>query len=225
VAGTVASLFEQVKAQIDGGGLEAGSQLPSTRELMAQHGLSNNGVHRAIGLLKAAGYVHARQGKGVFVADRRRLIAGAQRILGITQGSETIYHKSSERIQAPDWVAELLRSEECVNRVRTINRGDLVLQASQSWVHLSIANVVPEIDEPRACNPTWQAVYEQRSGKSVEVTSKTVSARITTSGDREALGLDDDYAVLALRSIYAADDTVIGVGEGIYAPGYPLSIS
>jgi DNA-binding GntR family transcriptional regulator len=214
-----------IKARIDRGTLEAGDKLPPTKNLMQQFALSDNAVYRAIALLKAEGYVHSQQGKGVFVSDRRKLIAGAQRIRGITQVGETINHKSSVRVQAPDWVAEHLGEGECVNRVRTVSRGDFILQASQSWVHLDVAEVVPEVDEPQACDPTWQAVYEDRSGNAVDVASKTVDARITTSEDREALGLDDDFAVLVMRSVYVTGDKVIGVGEGVYAPGHPLSIS
>jgi DNA-binding GntR family transcriptional regulator len=214
-----------IKARIDRGTLEAGNKLPPTQALMQQFALSDNAVYRAIALLKAEGYVHSQQGKGVFVSDRRKLIAGPDRIRGITQAGETIHHKRSIRVQAPDWVAAHLGEGECVNRVRTVNRGDFVLQASQSWVHLDVAEVVPEVDEPQACDPTWQAVYEERSGNTVQVASKTVDARITTPEDREALGLDDDFAVLVMRSIYVTDDKVIGVGEGVYAPGHPLSIS
>lgn len=225
MAGTVAGMAAYLKARIDLGTLEPGNKLPPTSALMKQFALSDNAVYRGIALLKAEGYVHSQQGKGVFVSDRRKLIAGTQRIRGITQPGETIHHKRSVRVQAPEWVAAHLGEGECVNRVRTVNRGDFVLQASQSWVHLDVAEVVPELDEPQACDPTWQAIYEQRSGNSVDVASKTVDARITTAEDREELGLDNDFAVLVMRSIYVTGDKVIGVGEGVYAPGHPLSIS
>ena len=52
-----------------------------------------------------------------------------------------------------------------------------------------------------------------------------MDARITTDEDREALGLEDDYAVLVMRTVYVTGNKVIGVGEGIYAPAHPLSIS
>ncbi|MFD6855703.1 UTRA domain-containing protein, partial [Streptomyces diastaticus] len=134
-------------------------------------------------------------------------------------------HKSSERVQAPEWVAQHIGEGEVVNRVRTITRGDTVLQASQSWVHTDIAAVVPEIDEPQACDPTWQAVYTERSGKKVTVASKTVDARITTADDKAALGLTEDAAVVVMRSIYVSEDRVIGVGEGVYAPGRQVALA
>ncbi|MGW3715507.1 GntR family transcriptional regulator, partial [Streptomyces albogriseolus] len=99
-------------------------------------------------------------------------------------------------------------------------------QASQSWVHLDVAEVVPEVDEPQACDPTWQAVYEDRSGNSVGVSSKDVTSRIATEEDLQALGLGAGiYSVVILRSVYVTGHKVIGVGEGVYAPGHPLSIS
>jgi DNA-binding GntR family transcriptional regulator len=225
MAGTVARMVAYLKARIDLGTLAPGDQLPPTSALMKQFMISDNAVYRGIALLKAEGYVHSRQGKGVFVSDRRRLIVGEKRIQGITQAGETIHHKSSTRVQAPDWVAEHLGEGECVNRVRTVNRGGEVVQASQSWVHLAVADVVPEIDEPQACDPTWQALYQDRSGNPVRVASKTVHTRPATPEEREAFGLDSDRDVMVLRSVYVTGNTVIGVGEGAYAPGHPYILA
>lgn len=225
MAGTVARMAAYLKARIDLGTLEPGNKLPPTQALQKQFELSDNAVYRGIALLKAEGYLYSQQGKGVFVADRRQLISGEKRIQGIAQRNETIHHKRSVRVQAPEWVAVHLGEGECVNRARTVNRGETVLQASQSWVHVDVAEVVPEIDLPQACDPTWQAVYQDRSGNAVKVAAKTMDARITTPEDREALGLEDDFAVLVMRSVYVTGNKVIGVGEGIYAPAHPLSIS
>jgi DNA-binding GntR family transcriptional regulator len=225
MAGTVARMVSYLRARIDLGTLKPGDQLPPTAALMKQFMISDNAVYRGIALLKAEGYVTSQQGRGVFVADRRRLIVGEKRIHGITQAGETINHKRSERVQAPGWVAEHLGEGECVNRVRTVIRGDAVVQSSQSWVHLAVADVVPEIDEPRACDPTWQALYQDRSGNEVRVASKMADVRTTTAEEREDFGLDADRSVLVVRSVYVTGNTVIGVGEAAYAPGHPLILS
>ncbi|MFD8226953.1 GntR family transcriptional regulator [Streptomyces massasporeus] len=225
MAGTVARMVAYLKARIDLGTLKPGNQLPPTSALMKQFEISDNAVYRGIALLKAEGYVVSRQGAGVFVADRRRLIVGEKRVQGITQAGETIHHKRSERVQAPGWVAEFLGEGECVNRVRTVAREDDVVQSSQSWVHLAVADVVPEIDEPRACDPTWQALYQDRSGNPVKVSSKTADVRTTTDEEREDFGLSSDREVLVVRSVYVTGNTVIGVGEAAYAPGHPLTLS
>lgn len=223
--GSVADMVDDLRQKIDSGALKADDRLPSTRALMEAYGLSDNAVYRGVALLKAGGYTYSRQGKGVFVRDRRALIAGAQRIQGITQADEHIVWRHSLRTHAPAWVAEHLGAGECVERARTVRRDDVILQASCSWVSLDVTAVVPELDEPRPCDPTWQAVYAGRSGNQVHAASKTADARIATADDREALGLDDGaYAVLVMRSVYVAEDRVIGVGESVYAPGYPVDL-
>lgn len=225
MAGTVAAMAAYIRARIELGTLEPGDRLPPTKNLMHQFNLSDNAVYRAVGLLKAEGLVVSQQGKGVFVAERRALIAGERRIKGIVQPGEVINHKSSTRVQPPLWVQEQLGESECIRRVRTVTRGELVLQASQSWVHTDVAAVVPEVDEPQACDPTWQAIYAERSGTKVTAVSKTVDARIATEEDKAALDLDQDAAVIVMRSIYVSEDRVIGVGEGVYAPGQQVALS
>jgi len=218
-------MVNDLRQQIDAGDLSADEKIPSTRALMETYGLSDNAVYRGIALLKAEGYAYSRQGKGVFVRDRRALIAGARRIQGITQVGERIEWRHSIRTDAPTWVSEHLGAGECVERARTVRRGDLILQASKSWVHLEIVAVVPELDEPRPCDPTWQAVYSQRSGNSVEVASKVVDARIADADDCEALGLDvGTYALVVMRNIYVTQGHVIGVGESLYAPGHSVNL-
>lgn len=223
--GTVAEMVDDLRRQIDSGALKADEKLPSTRALMETYGLSDNAVYRAVGLLKAEGYAYSRQGAGVFVRGRRALIAGAQRIQGITHDGEHIKWRHSIRTDAPAWVAEHLGAGECVERARTVRRGEVVHEASRSWVRLDVVAVVPELDEPRPCNPTWQAIYADRSGNQVQPVTVVADARIATDDDRQALGLDGStYAVLITRTVYATGDEVIGVGEAVYAPGQPLDL-
>lgn len=223
--GNVADMVSDLREKIDSGVLKADEKLPSTRVLMEAYGLSDNAVYRAVGLLKAEGYAYGKQGKGVFVRGRRALIAGSRRIKGITHPGERIEWRYSRRTEAPAWVAEHLGTGECVERARTVRREDVIYEASRSWVRLDVVTVVPELDEPAPCNPTWQAVYNERSGNEVEGISSAAYARIATDDDREALGLDDKlHAVLFTRTVYATGDDVIGVGEAVNAPGQPLDL-
>lgn len=223
--GNVADMVNDLREQIDSGALKADEKLPSTRVLMETYGLSDNAVYRGVALLKAEGYAYGRQGKGVFVRGRRALIAGARRVKGITHPGERIEWRYSRRTEAPTWVAEHLGTGECVERARTVRRGDVIHEASRSWVRLDVVTVVPELDEPAPCNPTWQAVYTDRSGNPVQPVSVVADARIATDDDREALGLErSTYAVLFTRTVYATGDDVIGVGEAVNAPGQPLDL-
>lgn len=226
-ATTTAELVTDLRRRVDEGELEPGTKLPSTRELRRDTGLSESGVFRAISLLKAQGYLTSRQGKGVFVAERRRQrVAGTQRIRRITQPGEEIHWRHTIRTDAPDWVSEQIGPGECVERARTVRRGDLILEASRSWVHLDIVEVVPELDEPAPCDPTWQAIYADRSGATVENPATYIEPRLATADDLEALSLESDgvYAVAAVRNVYAVGDRVIGVGEVVPAPGQRLDI-
>lgn len=221
-----AEMVAELRRQVDRGDLEPGQKLPSTRQLMATYGMSESGVFRAVSLLKAEGVVKSQQGKGVFVADRRELIAGARRIAGITRPGEEIHWRYSTRVEAPEWVAEFIGAGECVERARTVRRNDVIHQASRSWVHLSVVEHVPELDEPAPCDPTWQAVYTRRSGQPVSAVSKQINARIVTDEDRQALELDDGlYAAVIVRSVYVSNETTIGVGENVFMPDHPIDLN
>lgn len=224
-AGTVAKMVDDLRQLIHEGELQPHAQLPSTRALMNTYGLSDNAVYRAVALLKSDGYVYSRQGAGVFVADRRALITGAERIGGITRPGERIEWRHSIRTDAPDWVAGYIGEGECVERARVVRRGTIIREASRSWVHRDIAAVVPELDESAPCNPTWQAIYQDRSGNAVENTSRAADARIATADDIAALELTaGTYAVLIVRNVYSAAGRVIGVGEIVCAPGRPVEL-
>ncbi len=62
-------LKEQVRYAIMSGHYEAGSPLPSIRELTGQLGIHRNTVHRVYLELQASGLLVSRPGKGVFVSE------------------------------------------------------------------------------------------------------------------------------------------------------------
>src|SRR5881396_4376943 len=62
-------LMEQLRHAIEGGGVPRDQALPSIRELAGFLGVNPNTVARVIDDLKRGGYVEARRGKGVFVAE------------------------------------------------------------------------------------------------------------------------------------------------------------
>jgi DNA-binding transcriptional regulator YhcF (GntR family) len=62
-------LAEQLTRAIEGGGVPPEQALPSIRELAGFLGINPNTVARVVEDLKRGGYVEARRGKGVFVAQ------------------------------------------------------------------------------------------------------------------------------------------------------------
>lgn len=63
-------IANQVRAQIDAGILRPGDKLPSTRQLMAEHEVSETVIRFAMVELKALGYVYGQPGRGVYVSQR-----------------------------------------------------------------------------------------------------------------------------------------------------------
>ncbi len=64
-------LITQIRAQINGGDLPAGTRLPASRALATELGLSRISVVNAYNELRAAGYLSAHAGRGTFVARER----------------------------------------------------------------------------------------------------------------------------------------------------------
>ncbi|WP_420839934.1 FadR/GntR family transcriptional regulator [Allorhizobium sonneratiae] len=63
------TVIEALRADIIGGRLPLGAQLPTEPGLIERFGVSRTVIREALAELRAAGLVHALQGKGVFVAD------------------------------------------------------------------------------------------------------------------------------------------------------------
>ena len=60
-----------LREQIRDGRLKPGDKLPSFNALCAHYAASNTVVRAAMIVLKAEGLIDGRQGKGVYVTDRR----------------------------------------------------------------------------------------------------------------------------------------------------------
>lgn len=63
-----ARLVSQIRAEIVGGKLGVGDQLPTEAQLMQTFGVSRTVVREAVAALRAEGLVTTRQGRGAFVA-------------------------------------------------------------------------------------------------------------------------------------------------------------
>ncbi|MGW1424523.1 GntR family transcriptional regulator [Bradyrhizobium manausense] len=63
----LATLFRRY---IESGRWQAGSQIPTIEELMAEHGVARATIRQALGLLEAEGLITRHRAKGTFVAER-----------------------------------------------------------------------------------------------------------------------------------------------------------
>lgn len=64
-------LKEQIKLAMATGQLEAGTQLPTVRQLAVQLEINANTVSRVYSELEVEGYLLSQQGRGTFVAARK----------------------------------------------------------------------------------------------------------------------------------------------------------
>ncbi|MCP8937983.1 FadR family transcriptional regulator [Alsobacter sp. SYSU M60028] len=62
-----ARLVNQLRAEIVGGRLPVGAQIPTEAQLMKTYGVSRTVVREAVAALRAEGLVNTRQGRGAFV--------------------------------------------------------------------------------------------------------------------------------------------------------------
>lgn len=72
-------ITDGVKRAIAGGELQAGDALPSVRGLAQQLSVNPNTIAKAYAELTAEGWLHARAGLGLFVAEQRRRLSDEER--------------------------------------------------------------------------------------------------------------------------------------------------
>ncbi len=63
-------IADDIRAQIDAGGLPVGSKIPSVRKLAVHYGVSNGTAQSAVQKLQNDGVLHSKAGKGLFVSER-----------------------------------------------------------------------------------------------------------------------------------------------------------
>src|SRR6185369_8521871 len=67
-------IADEIAARIASGDLGPGRQIPTRDEIRQAHGVSGVTVQRAIEVLDTRGLIERRQGGGVYVRPRRRLL-------------------------------------------------------------------------------------------------------------------------------------------------------
>jgi GntR family transcriptional regulator len=75
----IRQIADAIRLQVASGELPVGAQLPSVRGLAQQLCINHNTVAKAYGDLVAEGWLVARQGLGLFVAERRQRMSEEER--------------------------------------------------------------------------------------------------------------------------------------------------
>jgi DNA-binding GntR family transcriptional regulator len=221
-----------LKAQIVSGELKHGDTLPSVRDLAAQYEISTATAQKVHRTLKAEGLAEARQGSATTVSTRRTLHRTAADRLESALSTGLIYTDGEYAVitgaaiaEPPEWVADLLGSEDSSRAVRrervTHNRDDEPVSASVSWFSADLAETVPALlVQERIVGGTMSAI-EVATGRRAVATEEATTAAAASEAQAALLGVEAGDPVLLSRNVYVdAQGDTVEVGEAVAPAGH-----
>lgn len=197
-------IFESIRDRIEAGEFPYGDFIPSEMVLVEEYACSHNTLRKALSVLRMHGYVQPIRGKGVRVIWRperpARFVLGdietfneaAQRN-GLVASTKV---RSFEKIIADAQVAALTGFSEGdvlsrVERVRYLDDAALIYDINY-FLDSAVPGLTPQIVE--------RSVYryvEEKLGKRITTTQRTIQVEHITMVDRSALDLLD-YAMVVV---------------------------
>lgn len=227
-------LYRQIagdlRERILGGDLEAGEQLPATRDLEERYGCAMGTVRRALGLLKSEGLVVARHGSGVFVRDepetQPRLapdrLSRTHREAGRGPYLAEMEREGHEpeveilevgRSQAPAEIRERLHLDEdadvLVRRRRYLADGRPV-QTATSYLPWDLVGETRIAEADTGPGGIYARLEEM--GHTLAHFTEEVRARAPVGGEARALQLEEGVPVLSIvRTAYDTTDEPVEV--------------
>ncbi|GAA2268277.1 GntR family transcriptional regulator [Streptomyces amakusaensis] len=220
----------ELRRRIVDGELTEGDRLPSVREIANQWQIAQATAMRALAVLRADGLAESVVGVGTVVRARRTLhhsaadrLDRALRLGKIYPENEYAVIKSAELATPPDWVADLLGTEEggqAIKRARVTHNEDGPVSASISWFSGDLAESVPALLETvRIPGGTPNAIESAIGRRSVD--SEEVSTAAPATEEQAAdLGIPIGSPVSIGRNVYYdASGDVLEVGESVAPAG------
>lgn len=222
-----------LRALIMSGDLPAGTQLPSTLQLVEEHRVANTTVQRALTQLKAEGFIVSQVGKGVFVRDKQPFVVRVDTYTAPAPGGFSYrILRVNETAQVPTDVADglgMAKGSTAVLRHRLNLHDGEPVALSWSYYPATIAAGSPLASRAKISGGAPQALndlgYPQR--RFVD----RVSARPPTTEELLGLELPDGVAVIRrLRIIYSDHDvpveaSVLINGAHLYELEYRETVS
>jgi GntR family phosphonate transport system transcriptional regulator len=221
------ALWHQVEqalaADITGGVLAVGSQLPTEPALMARFGVSRFTVRQAIASLERRGLVRAEQGRGTFVHAHVLTypISGRTRFSrnlieqGFDPGGELLSQtvvpagpEIAERLKIPEW--------QSVVRRRGIGKAnDVPIELAEVYLPL---NRFPDFPQRRAKHATYTATFASYGIKDYVRASTLIEARMPTEQEAQTLRQPTSSPVFVVTRLDADLDGVpILFGRGVWS--------
>lgn len=214
---------DRLAAEIESGGLQPGSRVPSERTIALRHGLSRMTARQAVELLVRRGLVTRRPGSGTYVAPARvehtlQRFAGfseQMRAQGIEPGGRVLVVKllNGER---PDVEAALGlgEGEPCwiLRRVRFGDGEPLVVE--ESYVPASLC---PDLSRHDLATSSLYDVMQRRYGVDPVRAHETIEPTACEPDEARHLGTRAGApAILVTRLAYDAANTPVEYARDVY---------
>lgn len=199
-----------IRAKIMANDLPSGVQLASTSHLVAEYGVSNTTVQKALSVLKGEGYLTSRQGKGVYVRDRQTFRVEVGVYFTPSPGGYSYeLLEVTERV-APAQAAEALGiapGDQVLQRRRLLRHGGRPVEVEWSYYPLDLV-AGSELTEPHRIRGGAPRVladlgYPQRHYVDA------VSARMPTPYEADLLALPHVPVIRQFRVIYSDEDRAV----------------
>jgi DNA-binding GntR family transcriptional regulator len=214
-----------IRDRIRSGDLKEGDTIPSARQITQEWGVSLATATKVLAALRSEGLVKGMQGIGTVVVgttaapkDRLAAIRSSGRIY--TPG-EHARIEAAELMEAPDRVADALGLDvgaPVIRRYRVTYRNEQPVSASTSWFDGALAEVAPKLLQTERLRQGTPGYIEEMTGRTATSGRDQVSARLASTEDAAALGIEAGEAVLHGRNwYYDADGMVIEYGEYVSA--------
>lgn len=196
-----------VRAQIMAGDLAPGTRLPSTAQLVAQFGVSNTTVQKALAVLKGEGYLTSRQGKGIYVRDRQPFRVGVAAYLPPSPGGYSYDILQTGEEVPPAEVARVFGTgpgERAMLRCRLMRYQGHPLEVSWSYYPLDVVRGSALAGPGKVRGGASRVLAEL--GYPERYFTDAVSARMPTPEEETLLQLPDVPVIRQFRVIYSDGD-------------------
>ncbi len=189
------------------GDLAPGAQLPSTAHLVAEFGVSNTTVQKAVAVLKGEGYLTSRQGKGVYVRDRQPFRVEVGAYFAPTPGGYSYDLLETAEVQPPAEVAAALMTGPGglnVLRQRLLRHSGSPVEISWSYYPLELVHG-SDLARPRRVRGGAPRVLAEL-GYPQRYFVDAVSARMPTAEEASLLALPGVPVIRQFRVVYSDAD-------------------
>jgi GntR family transcriptional regulator len=203
-----------LRARIMAGELAPGAQLPSTPQLEALYKTSNPTVQSAVRLLKEEGFLSSHRGKGVYVRDKQPFTVDVSPYIQPSPGGYSYDLLEVAEVVPVGDIAQglgLSEGERAVLRKRILRLDGEPLELDWSYYPLHIVAGSP-LTQRRKVQGGAPRVLAELGFPQREMVD-TVSVRMPTTEEVEALDLPDVPVMRQFRVIYSDDQRAVEVSE------------